>query len=174
MTLFRLLFTAFGWVVLGILVMALGVMLFRDGAYRPLPEREALKPVEGVVESVSKLTKKKTFGDGTLTTYEVKLRTADGGAAWLSLPEDKITDQMANSLNGASVTALPRGTRGGVWELKAGDATLIDFDVERQRFADSLAAERWQGPLAIAGGLVIMLAGIYRLYRRRRAARAYA
>jgi hypothetical protein len=173
---FRLFYRPYGWVTLGIIIIVYGAALYRDGLYRALPKRAELEPLVGVVENVSKTTKQKLFGDGTLTEYHVNVRNGDGGAITLIFPEKKLSDQIAEKMHGMPIVALPRGTngRGGAWELKAGETTLLDFDTERQRFADALAEERWNAPFIIAGGLAVMLAGIYRMYRRRRAASAFS
>ncbi len=153
-----------------------GAAVYHDGLYRALPERAELEPVAGTVENVSKATKKKLIGDGTLTEYHVDLRKGDGGAITLIFPEKKLSDQIAEKMHGMPITALPRGIngRGGAWELKVGETTRLDFDAERQQFADALAEERWNAQFIKAGGLAVMLAGIYRMYRRRRAASAFS
>lgn len=164
---FRLLFTASGWVMLGVIVIGIGVVLLRDGITRTLPVRSELQPVAGVVQHVTKVTNTTKNGKPLNVTYELDVRTNDGQDVKLNVPEAKVNEAMARMLPKMPITALLRGSMGGVWELRAGNTTLLEYEKERALFAEGLASEARNGPYVIAGGFLVLIAGIYRLYRRR-------
>jgi hypothetical protein len=164
----KLLFTAPGWVMLGILLIIGGYMVHRDGTTRSVPGRSELKTVAGVVQTVTKVDHKAKDGRHIRTSYELDVRTDSGGYAKLELPSSKIDDRIAAMLRGMPITALPRGTAGrNVWELKAGGTTLIDYETERKAFTQAMADEARYGPFIIIGGFAFMGAGLYWLWRKR-------
>jgi hypothetical protein len=167
MGLLRLFYTAFGWVVSGALLVFLGVILLRDTA-RTVPELAELTTVSGVVQQVQKKENSLKALGTTLrpTSYEVVIMTDEGKPVVVTLGKKVLNDQVADLLVNTRVTALMnRGT--GPWGFKAGNTSLMDYETRRREFLEGLAWERKYGPLFIAGGIFLALAGLYRLYRRR-------
>jgi hypothetical protein len=170
--LFRILFKPWGWVVLGILLVSfagIGLQLSQEA----LPERAALSQAAGVLDRATQITRGRTHR----ISYDLEIRGANGYVVKLTLPERDITEEQVKSLLGRPIVALFSDTaRDGkeVWELSAGGKAVIQYEKTRQRHADVHAFEAATAPYLAGGGLVVSLAGIIKLIRRRRAKRELA
>ena len=161
-----LLFKPLGLVILGILVMGMGVFVTALG-HADVPERAALTQISGVLESATKITRKRR--GSTTISYELPVRSAGGEVIKLTLPEREISDETVRSLLGGPIGALYSGEN-DVWELTSGSTTIIDYQTTRQRRVETQAMEAALGPYVGGGGLVVSLLGAFWLFRQRRVA----
>src|SRR5262245_33682063 len=158
-----LLFKPAGLITLGILIMGLGVLVTSMG-HAGVPDRTALTEVSGVLESATKITTKRRGSSSV--RYELTIRGA-GGEVKLTLPESEISEETVRSLLGRPVVALYSGEK-DVWELTSGNTKVIDYQVTRQKRVETQELEAAVGPYVGGGGLLVSLAGIFWLFRRRR------
>lgn len=166
----RLLFTATGWLLLGLIIAGAGGYMFWHGSSDKLPQRTELTSVTGEVQTVTKVTRKK-YGVERSAKYELALVTADNKPMKIIIPGSRITEDQAASISGQRVAVMLRdGDVEDVWELQAGNAKLIDYSASHQDRMESLAWETENGPYAAALGILLLIAGGFRLYRRRASA----
>ena len=155
-----------GLIVLGVLILGLGILVTSMG-HAGVPDRAALTKVSGVLETASKISRKRR--GSTTITYELSIRPAGGEVVKLTLPEREISEEMVRSLLGRPIVALYSGEK-DVWELTSSTTSIIAYDVTRQRRAETQAFEAAVGPYVGGGGLLVSLAGIFWLFRQRRTA----
>jgi hypothetical protein len=166
----KLLFTATGWLLLGLIVAGLGGYWFWHGSHDKLPERGELTSVTGLVQTVTKVTRKK-YGVERSAKYELALTTADNKPMTITIPGSRITEDQAASISGQRIAIMLRdGDAEDVWELRSGNTTLIDYAASRTARTENLAWEAQTGPYAALAGILLLLAGSFRLYRGRASA----
>jgi hypothetical protein len=166
----RLLTTAIGWLLVGLVVAGLGGYWFWHGSHDKLPARGELTAVTGQVQTVTKVTRKK-YGVERSAKYEFALTTADNKAMTVTIPGSKITEDRAASVSGQRVAIMLRdGDVDDVWELRSGNTILIDYAASHRDRTESLVWETETGPYAAVAGLLLLLAGSFRLYRNRASA----
>ena len=107
-----LLFKPLGLIILGILVMGTGAFVTSLG-HADVPDRAALTQVSGVLESATKITRKRR-GNSTVN-YELPIRTAGGEVTTLTLPEREISEETVRSLLGRPIVARYSGEK-DVWD----------------------------------------------------------
>jgi hypothetical protein len=161
-----LFFRPLGLIILGIAVMGVGVFVTSLG-HADLPERATLTRISGVLESATKVTRKRR--GSTTVNYELPIRSAGGEVTKLTLPEREISEETVRSLLGRPIVALYSGEK-DVWELTSGSTTIIDYQTTRQRRVETQAFEAAVGPYVGGGGLVVSLLGAFWLFRQRRVA----
>jgi hypothetical protein len=154
-----------GLIILGVLIMGLGAFVTSIG-HAGVPDRVALTKVSGVLETATKITRERRRS--TSVSYELSIRAAGGEVVKLTLPEREISEDTVRSLVGRPIGALYSGEK-DVWELTSGDTKIIEYEVTRQRRMETQAFEAAAGPYVGGGGLLVSLAGIFWLLRRRRA-----
>lgn len=166
----RLLFTATGWLFLGLIVAGLGGYWFWHGTHDKLPARGELTSVTGQVQTVTKVTRKK-YGVERSAKYELALTAADNKKMTITIPGSRITEDQAANLSGERVAIMLRdGDVEDVWELRSGNSVVIDYAASHRDRSESLAWESQNGPYAAVAGLLLLLAGGFRLYRGRASA----
>jgi hypothetical protein len=161
-----LLFKPLGLIILGILVMGTGAFVTSLG-YADLPDRAALTQISGVLESATKITRKRR--GSTTVTYELPIRSAGGEVTTLTLPEREISEETVRNLVSRPIVALYSGEK-DVWELTSGSTKIIDYQTTRQRRVETQAFETAVGPYVGGGGLVVSLLGAFWLFRQKRVA----
>jgi hypothetical protein len=157
-----LLFKPLGLIILGILIMGAGVFVTSMG-HAGVPDRAALTEISGVLERATKVTRKRR--GTTSVSYELSIR-ATSAEVKLTLPEREISEEMVRSLLGGPIVALYSGEK-DVWELTSGNTKIIDYQVTRQSRVETQAFEAAVGPYVGGGGLLVSLAGVFWLFRRR-------
>jgi hypothetical protein len=170
--LIRLVFTPWGFVVLGILLMVFAWASFQV-SQEALPGRAALSQAAGVLDRATKVTQGRSRG----VSYDLEIRSANGFVVKLKVPERDITEEQVKSLLGRSVIALFSGAAWDsmeVWELGAGGTAVIQYEQTRQRHVETKASQAATAPYVGGGGLLASLAGILAVIhqRRRKAAAA--
>jgi hypothetical protein len=164
----RLLLNPWGLVVLGILIVGFA-WLSINLSQEKLPERAALSQAAGVLDRATKITRGRTHR----VSYDLEIRSANGYAVKLTLPERDITEEQVKSLLGRPIVALFGGaTRDAneVWELSAGGKAIVQYEQTRQQRLELQAFEAAAAPYLGGGGLVVSLIGVLWLFRRRRTA----
>jgi hypothetical protein len=155
-----------GLIVLGVVIIGLGVLLTSMG-HAGVPDRSALTEVSGVLETATKITRERRRG-GKSVSYELSIKPASGEVIKLTLPEREIREETVRSLMGRPIAALYSGEK-DVWELSSGTTRIIEYETTRQRRLETQAFEAAVGPYIGGGGLLVALAGIFWLFRRRQA-----
>jgi hypothetical protein len=167
---FRLLFKPWGLVVLGILIVGFAWVSITL-SQQELPQRAALSQAAGVLDRATKITRGRTHS----VSYDIEIKSADGFAVKLTVPERDITEEQVRSLLGRPVVALFGGTTRDakdVWELSAGGRTIVPYEQTRQRRIELQAFEAASAPYLGGGGLAVLLTGVLWMLRRRRTAAA--
>jgi hypothetical protein len=162
----RFLFTPWGLVVLGALIMN-GAGILIAVSQTEVPERAALSQVAGVLDRVVKVTRGRTHR----VTYNLEIKSANGELVKLTLPEHDISEEQVRDLLGRPIVALFSGTE-DVWELSTGATRIIQYEQMREQRIEMQAFEAQAAPYLGGGGLLVSLIGVLRLFRRRRTAAA--
>jgi hypothetical protein len=171
---FRLLSNPWGLVFLGALIMSSAFACIALSRME-VPERAALSQIAGVLDSATKVTRGRTHR----VSYDLEIKRANGsGVVKLTLPESQIGEVQVKKLLGQPVVALFAGTQymesdemsKDVWELSSGGTTIIPYEQTRRQRVEFDAFLAAAAPYLGGGGLVVSLAGILWLFRRRRIA----
>ena len=158
---------AWGWMLVGLAVVAFGAFGAWNGRTATVPERDQLAQLEGVVQSVTKRWKEKA-GVETSVKYELEIAKPDNQIRKLTVPGSKMTEQVAGTLEGQPITALLRDDdEKDVWELSVNGVKFINYEATRTDKLESLAWQAENGPYFAGGGLVLFLLGSVRLFRSR-------
>jgi hypothetical protein len=152
-------------IIVGIMIMAVGAIAIWIG-HAGVPDRAALTEVTGVLESATKVTRRRS------SRYDFSIRSAGGEVVRLTLPESEISEDTVRSLLGRPIVALCSGEkdRKDLWELASGNTNIISYQVTRQRRIETQAFAAAVGPYVGGGGLLVSLLGVLWLVRRMRAA----
>lgn len=163
----RLLFSPWGFIVIGLILGATGGGLAWHGRTEKMPERSELTRVEGKVEQVMKRWTEK-HGIKRDIKYELTLNTSDPKHKLLTLKEGQVTEAGASDTDGATVTALLRNdSTTDVWELIADGNVVVAYDNSRKKRAETLAWQAENGPyFAGAGAIVLLLGFVWRISTR--------
>jgi hypothetical protein len=160
----RFLFTPWGLVVLGVLIMN-GAGILIALSQTEVPERAALSQVAGVLDRVVKVTRGRTHR----VSYDLEIKRANGELVKLTLQEHEISEEQVKNLLGQPIVALFSGTS-DVWELSTGTTMVIQYEQTREQHVEMQAFEAEAAPYLGGGGLAVSLIGVLWLFRRRRTA----
>jgi hypothetical protein len=152
-------------IIVGIIIMGVGVIAIWLG-HAGVPDRAALTEVTGVLESATKVTRRRS------SRYDLSVRSARGEVVRLTLPEREISEDTVRSLLSRPIVALYNNRetdRKDLWELASGNTTIISYQMTRQRHVELQAFETAVGPYVGGGGLLVSLLGVFWLVRRIRA-----
>jgi hypothetical protein len=168
--LLRFLFKPWGLVVLGILMVGFAGVEVKL-SQEELPERAALSQAAGVLDRATKVTQ----GRSRSVSYDLEIKSANGYAVKLTVPERDITEEQVKSLLGRPIVALFGGTTrnaNDVWELSAGGKTIVQYERTRQRRIELQEIAAVSAPFLGGGGLMVSVIGVLLVFRRRRTAAA--
>jgi hypothetical protein len=161
---FKLLLKPWGLVLLGVLIMGLAGMFFALSQME-VPERAALDQVAGVLDGATKVTRGRTHS----VSYDLEVKSANGEAVKLTLPEHQISEEQVKNLLGRPIVALFSGAK-DVWELSTGGTTIIQYERTRRQRVEFNTFVAQASPYVGGGGLLVSLTGAFWLRRRRRMA----
>lgn len=169
MWLFRLLFKPVGFVLAGLAIAVVGGGLAYNGRTDTTPERAELTKTEGTVKQVM-MTWKEKFGTKRNIKFEIEVVTKDGKSTTYKVPDERLTEDQASSIDGNAVTVLTRGDSStDVWEIESEGTKIIDYAASRQEHVESLAFQAETGPYIGGGGVLLLLVGALRMMRRKQA-----
>jgi hypothetical protein len=114
------------------------------------------------------MTWKEKLGTKRNIKYEIEVVPNDGKSITYNLPDGRITEDQAASIdNGSKITVLTRGSDSkDVWEMVSEGNTIVDYGASRQRHIDSLAFQAATGPYVVGGGILVLVIGVIRISRR--------
>ena len=161
--LLRLIFRPIGMMLLGPAAIALGIS-FLLGDPAVLPEKASLQQVSGVLDSATKITKKRRR-TGTSVNYELEMKDASGNLAKFSLPEREIDEATVKNLLGAPLSILYSSER-DVWELSSAGRKVIEYEATKAKRKQDIEDMAAAAPDVVGGGLLTLLGGIF-WWRRR-------
>jgi len=162
--LLRLLFRPMGMMLAGLAAASFGLFM-SFGEPSPIPAKADLKQIAGVLDSASKITKRRRFG--STVSYELAIKDSSGTVAKLTLPEREIGEEQVKSLFGGPVRVLYAGDK-DVWEIAVGDKPVVAYDATKANRIKSQAEMVADGPyLAATGGLVFIIGLLWKLWRQR-------
>jgi uncharacterized RDD family membrane protein YckC len=164
-----LLLKPWGLVFAGALIMSAGGMLFALSQIWVPPERTALRQVAGLLDSAKKVASERTHS----VSYDLQIKSVDGGMVKLTLQDDEISEDRVKSMLGRPVVALVVGTQTytSVWELSSGGTTIFSYEQTRRQRVENYAAMGRFGAVVSSLGLLVSLTGVLWLRRRKRGRR---